>query len=148
ECAGYTDETAPEERKRAVATAVHQKPTGTVIQLGFQEPSLRGGALLEGAEQLDRRQANALLLEGAKNGRLDSVQRALYAGADIECCDKDGHTSVKWASANGHVEVLQYLVDKGANSNAPHRSGVTALMNALRQNIPQVACAEVLLDAG
>jgi ankyrin repeat protein len=34
--------------------------------------------------------------------------------------DKDGYTSVYLASQNGHLEVVKFLVEKGANINASH----------------------------
>ena len=47
-------------------------------------------------------------MEGSKNGRLDQVILALKNGADIHT---DNDYALRWASKNGHLEVVKYLVE-------------------------------------
>jgi ankyrin repeat protein len=38
----------------------------------------------------------------------------LEKGAEIEAKDKNGQTQLYWASRNGHLEIVQPLLDWGA----------------------------------
>ena len=47
-----------------------------------------------------------LLIYGAKIGNLEMVKLAVEHGADIHAQD---NYALRWASRNGHLEVIKYL---------------------------------------
>ena len=63
----------------------------------------------------------------ARNGNLAGVKRALQAGADIEAKDDDW-TALIYASVNGRLEVVKYLVSQGANIDGKDNDDWTALI--------------------
>ena len=56
----------------------------------------------------------------AEQGHLSAVLFLLNSNADIEQTDDSHRTALMWAAANGHFDVAQLLVSKGANVNAIH----------------------------
>ena len=55
------------------------------------------------------------LLDSARKGDLASVKVALENQASIESKTRYGQTPLFLAAMNGHVELVQFLLDKGAN---------------------------------
>lgn len=51
------------------------------------------------------------LLESAKNGDLSKVKNCLANGADINTIDESGNTSIMYASMNGHLEIVKFLLE-------------------------------------
>ena len=71
----------------------------------------------------------ASLSELARRQDWPEVQRLIAKGADVNSKDKKyGNTALMWASYNGNVEIVQALIDKGADINANSNPGRTALM--------------------
>ena len=58
------------------------------------------------------------LVESAFEGALDEVKGYLDQGYSIESTDAHDHTALSEAAAKGHTDVVEYLVDKGADPNA------------------------------
>ncbi len=56
-----------------------------------------------------------------KRGAITSVKTLVTLGAKINCTDRDGATPAIWASVKGELEILQYLISKGAT--VPERWG-------------------------
>ncbi|MCK4319724.1 ankyrin repeat domain-containing protein [Candidatus Micrarchaeota archaeon] len=59
------------------------------------------------------------LLEGARNGNLEKVKKALEKGADIEAVDWQDQSlnSLQLSARQGHVNVVEFLLEKGMNIN-------------------------------
>jgi ankyrin repeat protein len=81
--------------------------------------------------------ANQRLWDAAQRGNLSDVRAALSAGADINYKPGTGATPLIWASYFGHLEVVKYLVESGANLNLISE-GKTALDFARSNNKPAV----------
>jgi len=57
------------------------------------------------------------LLDAARAGDVPAVERLLAAGADIDGTDRYGSTALAAASVNGHLGIVQLLLDRGADPN-------------------------------
>ena len=55
------------------------------------------------------------LIEAVKQNNYSEVERLLQSGVDVHVCD-DG--ALRWASENGHLEVVKLLLQHGANVHA------------------------------
>lgn len=60
---------------------------------------------------------NQILLEAAKDGNMLVLKTALEKGANVNARDKNGWTAFMWASKNGHSEIVDFLKEKGADTN-------------------------------
>jgi ankyrin repeat protein len=99
---------------------------------------------------------NEDLVEAARRGDLPEVKSLLAKGADVNAKIKVGGrlnipkeattTALKAASFGGHREVVEELLDNGADVNAKDYKGYTALMAACAFNRPEVV--QLLLDKG
>jgi len=78
-------------------------------------------------------------------GSLDAVQTAISSGAYVDCKDSDGNTPLIFASLTGPVELVQLLLDNGADVNLAQKFGYTALTQA-GYGPPEIV--ELLLKAG
>ncbi len=73
--------------------------------------------------------------KAAGAGDLDKVKKLLDAGQDINAKDIYGHTALMNAAWEGHTEVVQFLLDKGASTDVQHKySKATALKYAVVRN--------------
>jgi len=91
------------------------------------------------------------LMAAAYAGDLERVQQLLAAGADVNATDDSGWTALMKACYNtehkrGFAEVVQALIDAGANIEAPIGYGVRPLM--LAAGYGETAVVDTLLRAG
>lgn len=72
------------------------------------------------------------LVDAALNGELEQVKMLIEKeGVDINAKESEiGATALLVASVKGHLEIVQYLINKGADINAKGDKVVTALMGA------------------
>lgn len=70
---------------------------------------------------------NKILLESAKDGKLERVRRMLQLGADINTRNIWNGTPLYLACQHGHTLVVFYLLSCGANVNLKTDSGRTPL---------------------
>ncbi len=68
------------------------------------------------------------LIQAAKKGLLEEVQRLVEWGADVDSRGTWGMTPLMWAASKGHGPVLKFLLDRGADVNAQANNSSTALM--------------------
>jgi ankyrin repeat protein len=64
-------------------------------------------------------------------GDLDTLNRLLTAGADINAADQHGQTSLMIAAHDGQTAVVKFLVDGGADLNRTAKHNLSALMLAV-----------------
>lgn len=97
---------------------------------------------------LTTEEANQALLAGAREGRLEFVDRALRAGASANAREDSGEqfTALIHAVRGGHGPVVRLLLERGADPNRATISGFTPLMFAAYYD--RAAVATQLLDKG
>ena len=54
----------------------------------------------------------------AKEGNLDKVRAEIEGGTSVDSRDASGQTALMYAAESGRMEVVEYLVSKGADVNA------------------------------
>ena len=100
---------------------------------------------------------NRALIAGARAGDLTAVGSALDAGANVNARDADGITALMHAARGeqpniadpaptDHPEVIELLIQRGADVNAKTDSGFVALFWAARYG--HARAAKVLIDHG
>jgi ankyrin repeat protein len=66
--------------------------------------------------------------DAADNGDLETVKKLISADPKlVDAPDREGKTALHYAAAKGHLNVVEWLVQKGANVNARNSSGITPL---------------------
>jgi len=87
------------------------------------------------------------LMTAARTGSLTAVQALLarHVSADGKD-DRRGQTALMWAASEGHADIVQALIDAGADVKARLPSGFTPLLFAARDGRGDVV--RVLLKAG
>lgn len=70
-------------------------------------------------------------LEGAvRAGNLEKVQELVSKGAELNGQDEYGWLLLDWAACKGYAEVVEYLIEHGANVNARSKNGSPLRMAA------------------
>lgn len=80
---------------------------------------------------------------GQPNGQTSEAKQTIPL---INTANKQGNTSLHWASLNGHLEVVKLLVDAGADLTVKNAAGHSAAFEAERAGKGLVV--EYLLDVG
>lgn len=70
----------------------------------------------------------APLINAAKAGKVEDVERLLQRGADVNSRGQWGMTPLIWAASKGHKAVVRLLLDRGADVNAEANNRSTSLM--------------------
>lgn len=81
-----------------------------------------------------------------KNGDLDKVKESVEAQKLDVNAPIDGRSPLHLAADYGQLEVMQYLVDKGANVNASDKHGISVILAAIWEG--HTKCVKYLLDKG
>ncbi|XP_043964692.1 myotrophin isoform X1 [Gambusia affinis] len=80
-----------------------------------------------------------------KNGDVNEVQDILKTAEDVNQF-LEGRKPLHYAADFGQLDVIKYLLDKGADVNATDKHGLTPLMNACFEDHKE--CAKILLEKG
>lgn len=85
----------------------------------------------EDIEIADLLLGNVAILDAAKKGELVRLMR-LVSNENVNCRDTQGRNSTPLHLASGYnnFEVAEFLLDKGADVNAPDKGGLIPLHNA------------------
>lgn len=66
------------------------------------------------------------LLHAVSTGTLKTVSVLIKHGANLDPLDGEGKTPLMWASLTGKGEVVNYLLQKGAEATIQDQAGQTA----------------------
>ena len=85
--------------------------------------------LQQAVENEKRHKSNANLFDAAANGRYreivnlieSGVDAHLYEGLKVKPYESEHNTPLHLASLNGHLDIVKYLIKKGANVNTRNR---------------------------
>ena len=58
------------------------------------------------------------LRQAARDGKLENVKSALSAGVDVDATTEYGTTALFFACDRGHQDIVDFLLNNGANPNA------------------------------
>ena len=83
------------------------------------------------------------LMIAALKGHTDLVRKLIARGADV---NKPGWTPLHYAATNGHVAIVEMLLENHAYIDAESPNGTTPLMMAAHYGTP--AAVKLLLDGG
>ncbi len=88
-----------------------------------------------------------LLVFPASSGKLSTVKLMLELGVGINLADAEGYTALSAASVNGQVEMVRYLLGRGARVQGTSGSALgSAMFMAARQDHPDVL--RILAESG
>ncbi len=111
---------------------------GTIVEL-LLKAGADSNAALPGGE--------TPLMTAARVGSLNSVKTLLAHGATVDGKDdRRGQTALIWAAAEGHANVVEVLIEVGADFRIRLASGFTPLLFAVREGHADVV--QALLKAG
>ncbi|CAB3979635.1 Myotrophin [Paramuricea clavata] len=87
------------------------------------------------------------LLWGVKNGDLDKVRELVEKkGCNVNGELMNGRNPIHFAADYGQREVIDYLVNQGADMNVPDKHGITPLLAAIYEG--HLECVKLLLAKG
>ncbi len=92
--------------------------------------------------------AKSPLLVASSKGDINTAQKLINNGANIEEKDKSGYTPLFLAVCDGHASIVRLLIDKGANVNTKNGEGMTPLHYASLHLTPETSnnVIKILLD--
>nr|XP_028602519.1 myotrophin-like [Podarcis muralis] len=79
-----------------------------------------------------------------KNGDLDEVKDYVAKGEDVNRTLEGGRKPLHYAADCGQLEILEFLLLKGADMNAPDKHNITPLLSAVYEG--HVSCVKLLLS--
>ncbi len=104
------------------------------------------GAVANLGEKPFRKDNQNLICDAARHGKLDTVQKYVEAGTNIDAKGKFERTALGWAVDQGKDNVVRYLVEQKANLNITDVDNRTPLFIAtVKQSYGIMGC---LLAAG
>lgn len=101
-----------------------------------------GGILLSFSPKLNAQENDPDfdLLMAADTGSVSYARVALIEGAEVNYRSEDGITALMYASANGHLDVVELLLENDANPNLePYFTYKTALYTAVENGYVEIA---------
>ncbi|CAL7934619.1 unnamed protein product [Xylocopa violacea] len=127
----------------AIRDEMLSKPRGEHMQVSAWEDDDDGVEANRNAKEPDAKE----ILTAAENGDLDKVKKLIITNPCLlECTDKDGYTPLHRACYGNHVEIVEYLLQAGAQIDAKTMDEWQPLHSACCWN--NVECAAVLIANG
>ena len=121
----------------------HSNTRGIAMRRGFQDLAV----MLARHDKLPIPSPDAaMLIDAVEAGNMDGVTEALIVGISPNSLDFSGRPVLALAARKGNVEILEALVNRGAEVDAKDEIGFTALMEAARDG--EMGATTYLLKAG
>lgn len=92
-----------------------------------------------------KQQAQTDFIWSVKNGQADDVKRFIKEGINVNE-SVSGRPPMHHAADGGHVDILELLVESGANVDEKDKHGMTPLLSAIFEGHKD--CVEYLLSKG
>ena len=89
------------------------------------EQLLRGGAMIEARDSRHRKTA---LIWAAETGSSAAIKVLLDCGADVNAQDEQSLSALRYAAANARTEIVQLLLERGADPELADWGGKTPLI--------------------
>jgi hypothetical protein len=119
-----------------------------ILMLAIQEKSMKTVDYLINLKSIDLNQTNIAnetpLMFAALYGMLPEV-KVLVNQKEVPV-NRSGWTPLHYACTNGHLNIAEFLLDKGAAVDAPSPNGTTPIMMAIRAG--NIQLVKLLLDRG
>ena len=88
-----------------------------------------------------------IFIKSAKGGSVKYLKLAIELGVEKNFQDDDGFTGLMYAANHGHLDVLKYLIDNGADINSQDSEfGTFPLKRAVEGG--HIDCVQYLIAAG
>jgi 60kDa lysophospholipase len=97
-------------------------------------------------KELSRVMYPVLLCSAGSRGDIEAVERMIGGNISIDMGDYDGRTALHLAAADGQLNMVQFLIDNGADVNVSDRWGATPLQDAIRHHQDDIV--KILQAAG
>ena len=85
---------------------------------------------------MTQEELNKKLFDAVENNDIDGVKEALSLGADVNAVDDYGNTALISACMWGYTNIVELLLEYGADINIKNNKGLTAL-GILKVNHPE-----------
>jgi uncharacterized protein len=85
-------------------------------------------------------------LEASRRGDLRSVQAAVEQSVDLDVVDRDGRTAILLAAIHGHHDVVEHLIDAGADIDRQDNMSVNPFLHGCMVN--DLRLVQVMVAAG
>ena len=117
------------------------------LYLAVRDQSLKAAAALivwpKTNVELRTAQDESPLMMASLKGQLDLARKLVDRGADV---NKPGWAPLHYAATNGHLKIMELLLNENAHIDAASPNGTTPLMMAAHYGSP--AAVKLLLEAG
>lgn len=80
-----------------------------------------------GRDRAQTRAANLQLWDAVRRNDLDTAEKLLYEGAEVDSRPDGGYSALQWAAIDGRKEMAELLIIWSAEVNLATRDGKTAL---------------------
>jgi len=108
------------------------------------------------SETIDKEELQSLFFHSIEHGSIEEIKNHLAAGVDVNAKNKDGETALFPAARYDHLEIVELLINKGADAKVTNERGYTllhALQVVLKSENPdgterRKKIAQLLLEKG
>ncbi|MDA3838253.1 MAG: ankyrin repeat domain-containing protein [Candidatus Delongbacteria bacterium] len=101
--------------------------------------------LLQNGRKEDIKKKWPEIVRAAYNGNIKQINNFISASIDVNTMNYLGRSALHYASERGNIELVEILINNGADVNLKDKNGVTPLMEASEKNVELV---KSLLNAG
>ncbi|SLM36189.1 rho gtpase activator [Lasallia pustulata] len=128
-----------------VSSGEHLGPRTEGSEIGSTSTDIAPFIVPQSSDTVLSKSLNDAFLSGV-HGDLPLMKDLLAQGAYLECQDEIGRTALHLAAASGNREVVQWLLDQGANPASSERFGITVGVGTTPIAIQEISTRTYLLS--